>query len=77
LLTTQYLEEADRLAAGISVIDHGRVIAEGTPDQLKRRFGGDRIEVVVDDPAALDGAARIVGRVAAGEVDVDAESLRI
>ncbi|GAA1798125.1 ATP-binding cassette domain-containing protein [Actinomadura chokoriensis] len=77
LLTTQYLEEADRLASGISVIDHGRVIAEGTPDQLKRRFGGDRIEVVVDDPAALGDAARIVGRVAAGEVDVDAESLRI
>ncbi|MFB4309238.1 ATP-binding cassette domain-containing protein [Actinomadura sp. GTD37] len=77
LLTTQYLEEADRLATGISVVDRGRVIAEGTPDQLKRRLGGDRVEVVLDDPAALAEAARIVGRVAAGEVDVDAEALRI
>ncbi|CNF97492.1 daunorubicin resistance ABC transporter ATPase subunit [Mycobacterium tuberculosis] len=77
LLTTQYLEEADRLATGISVIDRGRVIAEGAPDELKRRLGGDRIEVVVDDPAALAGAARIIGAVAAGEVAVDAEALRI
>jgi ABC-2 type transport system ATP-binding protein len=77
LLTTQYLEEADRLATGISVIDRGRVIAEGAPEELKRRLGGDRIEVVVDDPAALAGAARIIGAVAAGEVDADAEALRI
>ncbi|TDB79077.1 ATP-binding cassette domain-containing protein [Actinomadura sp. KC216] len=77
LLTTQYLEEADRLADGISVIDHGRVIAEGTPDGLKTRLGGDRIEVVLDDPASLTAAAEIVARVASGEVDVDAESLRI
>ena len=77
LLTTQYLEEADRLAAGISVIDHGRVIAEGAPDALKARLGGDRIEVVLDDPGSLAAAAGIVGRVASGEVDVDAESLRI
>ncbi|MFI0483336.1 ATP-binding cassette domain-containing protein [Actinomadura sp. 9N215] len=77
LLTTQYLEEADRLADGISVIDHGRVIAEGTPDALKARLGGDRIEVVLDDPASLTAAAEIVGRVASGEVDVDAEALRV
>ncbi|TMR26986.1 ATP-binding cassette domain-containing protein [Actinomadura geliboluensis] len=77
LLTTQYLEEADRLAAGISVIDRGRVIAEGAPDELKKRLGGDRIEVVLDDPGALSAAAGIIGRVAAGEVDVDAEALRI
>ncbi|WP_243723211.1 ATP-binding cassette domain-containing protein [Actinomadura sp. 7K507] len=77
LLTTQYLEEADRLATGISVIDHGRVIAEGAPDTLKARLGGDRIEVVLDDPDALTAAAEIVGRVASGEVDVDAEALRV
>ncbi|XRQ13910.1 ATP-binding cassette domain-containing protein [Actinomadura welshii] len=77
LLTTQYLEEADRLASGISVIDHGRVIAEGTPDQLKARLGGDRIEVVLDAPDALTAAAGIVGRIASGEVDVDAEALRV
>ncbi|MEU4822973.1 ATP-binding cassette domain-containing protein [Actinomadura citrea] len=77
LLTTQYLEEADRLASGVSVIDHGRVIAEGTPDALKARLGGDRVEVVVDDPGALAAVAEVVGRVATGEVDVDAEALRV
>jgi ABC-2 type transport system ATP-binding protein len=77
LLTTQYLEEADRLADGVSVIDRGRVIAEGAPDELKKRLGGDRIEVVLDDPAALGAAAGIIGRIADGEVDVDAEALRI
>ncbi|TDC65393.1 ATP-binding cassette domain-containing protein [Actinomadura sp. GC306] len=77
LLTTQYLEEADRLATGISVIDHGRVIAEGAPDRLKERLGGDRIEVVLDDPGTLSAAAGIVGRVASGEVEVDTEALRV
>ncbi|WP_230421031.1 ATP-binding cassette domain-containing protein [Actinomadura soli] len=77
LLTTQYLEEADRLADGISVIDHGRVIAGGTPDALKARLGGDRVEVVLDDPGSLATAAEIVGRVASAEVDVDAEALRV
>ncbi|GAA4390683.1 daunorubicin resistance protein DrrA family ABC transporter ATP-binding protein [Actinomadura verrucosospora] len=77
LLTTQYLEEADRLASGVSVIDHGRVIAEGAPDELKARLGGDRVEVVVDDPGDLAAAAEIVGRVANGEADVDAEALRV
>jgi ABC-2 type transport system ATP-binding protein len=55
LLTTQYLDEADRLAETIAVIDHGRLIAEGTSDQLKDRLGGERLEVVLDegaDPAA-------------------------
>ncbi|WP_433462367.1 ATP-binding cassette domain-containing protein [Spirillospora sp. CA-128828] len=77
LLTTQYLEEADRLASGISVIDHGRVIAEGAPDALKARLGGDRIEVVLDDPASLTAATEIVAKVANGEVDVDTETLCI
>jgi ABC-2 type transport system ATP-binding protein len=62
LLTTQYLEEADRLADTVAVIDHGQVIAAGTPDQLKARVGGERLELTVrpgDDPrpvaAALTG----------------------
>jgi len=51
LLTTQYLDEADQLADDIVVIDRGRVIAHGTPDALKARIGGDRVEVTVADPA--------------------------
>lgn len=61
LLTTQYLEEADQLADRISVIDGGRVIAEGTADRLKARVGGDRIDVVVRDAGRLGEAAELLG----------------
>jgi len=58
LLTTQYLDEADRLAHAIAVIDHGRLIAEGTPDALKDRVGGERLEVSLTDPEQAPRAAR-------------------
>ncbi|WP_409058914.1 ATP-binding cassette domain-containing protein [Streptomyces sp. SYP-A7185] len=69
LLTTQYLEEADQLAHRISVIDRGRVIADGTADELKSKTGGDRIDVVVRDAAQLERAARLLP----GEATLDAD----
>ncbi|NED85882.1 ATP-binding cassette domain-containing protein, partial [Streptomyces sp. SID11233] len=64
LLTTQYLEEADHLAHDICVIDHGRVIARGTSDELKAQIGGERVELVVHDPARMEEAAEVLSRVA-------------
>ena len=57
LLTTQYLEEADQLADRIVLLDHGRVIAEGTPSELKRRVPGAHVTVRFADPASLERAA--------------------
>ncbi|MER5295677.1 ATP-binding cassette domain-containing protein [Streptomyces pharetrae] len=60
LLTTQYLEEADQLADQIAVINHGKVIAEGTADELKTKTGGDRIDIVLHDTAQLTRAASLL-----------------
>ncbi|GAA4015233.1 daunorubicin resistance protein DrrA family ABC transporter ATP-binding protein [Streptomyces plumbiresistens] len=72
LLTTQYLEEADQLADRISVVDRGRVIADGTADELKALTGGDRIDVVLRDAGQL-GAAVALLPLAASQVSVDAD----
>jgi ABC-2 type transport system ATP-binding protein len=71
MLTTQYLEEADRLADDILVIDHGMVIARGDARSLKRQVGGDNVNVVVSQPGRLDEAVAIVTRVLGVEPAVD------
>jgi ABC-2 type transport system ATP-binding protein len=71
MLTTQYLEEADRLADDIVVIDRGREIAHGTADQLKGKVGGERIELVLADHGDVDRARATLGEVAVGEVGVE------
>jgi ABC-2 type transport system ATP-binding protein len=68
LLTSQYLDEVDRLAHQVAVIDGGRVIAVGSPGELKRRVGGDRITVDLRDPLDAPEATRVLARHAVGEV---------
>ncbi|MFJ8190992.1 ATP-binding cassette domain-containing protein [Streptomyces sp. NPDC096094] len=77
LLTTQYLEEADKLASHITVIDQGRSIADDSPDGLKNLVGGDRIEVVVADRSEIPRVVKVVARVCDGEPEADEEGLRV
>ncbi|MEZ5373269.1 MAG: ATP-binding cassette domain-containing protein [Microthrixaceae bacterium] len=77
LLTTQYLEEADRLADEIVVIDKGRAIARGTADSLKAEVGGERIDLMVTESASVEAAARILGGLSVGDVEVNAEARRL
>jgi ABC-2 type transport system ATP-binding protein len=73
-LTTQYLDEADHLADRVALLDHGRLVAEGTPDELKRLVPGGHISLEFADAAGLDAAARALGDVPS---DRDALTLRI
>ncbi|MDG4828592.1 ATP-binding cassette domain-containing protein [Solwaraspora sp. WMMD1047] len=77
LLTTQYLDEADQLAGRISVVDGGRVIADGTPDELKSIIGGDRLDIVLTAAADLAATAELLGRVTGTRVGTDDEARRI
>ena len=79
LLTTQYLDEADQLAGRVSVMDHGRVIAEGTPIELKRRLGGDRVDAVMADASRLAEAVEVISRAtdAAASVDPDTRTVTV
>jgi oleandomycin transport system ATP-binding protein len=74
LLTTQYLEEADHLADRITVLDHGRVIAEGTPDELKRRAGGQVLELRPGRATDLDTVVAVVAELTGGSPTVDPDT---
>jgi ABC-2 type transport system ATP-binding protein len=71
LLTTQYLEEADQLAGQIVVIDYGRILAHGTPDQLKAQVGGDLLQLRLVNPGTASRAAELIADLANGQMQVD------
>ncbi|WP_250030010.1 ATP-binding cassette domain-containing protein [Paractinoplanes maris] len=77
LLTTQYLDEADQLADRVCVVDTGRVVAEGTPDELKAAIGADRLEVVIREHDRLPDAVALLERIGPVEADPDTRRLRV
>jgi ABC-2 type transport system ATP-binding protein len=76
LLTTHYLEEADRLAARLAIVDRGRIVAEGTPDELKRELRGDTVQVELLEAANGDGAAAVRHLPGVTELNIDGRLLR-
>jgi ABC-2 type transport system ATP-binding protein len=74
LLTTQYLEEADQLADEVIVIDRGQAIARGTPEELKKQVGGERLAVTVGDRAEAEIAEQILNEITTGPATVDTQS---
>ena len=76
LLTTQYLDEADHLAALVVIIDGGRVIAEGTPDELKSRVGADIVELHTADVPTMQRAAEVLAPLGAAEPATDPSTRR-
>jgi ABC-2 type transport system ATP-binding protein len=77
LLTTQYLDEADRLASQIVIIDHGRAVAAGTPTELKRRTGGNVVETHVRSRGDLASVAELLGRLDHGGAEIDEATRRV
>ncbi|MGW8569324.1 ATP-binding cassette domain-containing protein [Streptomyces niveus] len=77
LLTTQYLDEADKLASHITVMDRGRAIADDTPAALKNTVGGDLIEVVVHEASELAAVTEVIARVAGSVPGTDTEARRV
>jgi ABC-2 type transport system ATP-binding protein len=77
LLTTQYLDEADNLASQIVIVDHGRAVATGTPIELKRRIGGEVVEVHVRNARDLGTVAEMLGRLDHGDAQIDDATRRV
>ncbi|HEX4010671.1 MAG TPA: ATP-binding cassette domain-containing protein [Solirubrobacteraceae bacterium] len=76
LLTTHYMDEADKLAAQLAIIDRGRIVVEGTPDELKSQLRGDAIQIQLAEPAAAGSGGLLAGVPGVGEVELHGTDLR-